>query len=132
MLFDNQMVTFEEIIKNDFFFFFLYFIPALVKSICCWIYDFLSRPSRMACLCLAYLLIYASQAGVSKDKQNIRQHNHTPLAFVRFYIFMDDFLCFIEQLYLSLQKISCISAKYSSKLDILHSICIIFAEEIKT
>ena len=29
----------------------------------------------------------------------------------------------------SLQKISCISAKYSSKLDILHSICIIFAED---
>ena len=28
---------------------------------------------------------------------------------------------------LSLQKKSCISAKYSSKLDILHSICIFFA-----
>ena len=131
MLFDNQMVTFEEIIKNDFFKWAQYFIQALVKSLFCWIYDCLSRPSRMACLCLAYLLILASQAGVYKDKQNFRQHNHTPLAFVRFYIFMDDFLCFIEQLYLSLQKISCISAKYSSKLDILHSICIIFAEDIK-
>ena len=131
MLFDNQMVTFEEIIKNDFFKWAQYFIQALVKSLFCWIYDFLSRPSRMACLCFAYLLILASQAGVYKDKQNFRQHNHTPLAFVRFYIFMDDFLCFIEQLYLSLQKISCISAKYSSKLDILHSICIIFAEDIK-
>ena len=31
--------------------------------------------------------------------------------------------------YISLQKISCISAKYSSKLDILPSICIIFAED---
>jgi len=29
----------------------------------------------------------------------------------------------------SLQKKSCISAKYSSKLDILHSICIFFAED---
>ena len=30
---------------------------------------------------------------------------------------------------LSLQKKSCISAKYLSKLNILHSICIFFAEE---
>ena len=31
----------------------------------------------------------------------------------------------------SLQKKSCISAKYSSKLDILHSICIFFASSTK-
>ena len=31
----------------------------------------------------------------------------------------------------SLQKKRCISAKYSSKLDILHSICIFFAPSIK-
>jgi len=39
-------------------------------------------------------------------------------------------LAFVSQIfYISLQKISFISAKYSSKLDILHSICIIFAED---
>ena len=119
------MVTFEEIIKNDFFKWALYFIQALVKSLFCWIYDFLSRPSRMACLCLAYLLILASQAGVYKDKQNFRQHNHTPLAFVRFYIFMDDFLCFIEQLYLSLHKIGCTSAIQVHLIAFgLHNLCI--------
>ena len=31
MLFDNQMVTFEEIIKNDFFKWAQYFIQALVS-----------------------------------------------------------------------------------------------------
>jgi len=39
-------------------------------------------------------------------------------------------LAFVSRIfYISLQKISCISAKYSSKLDILHSICIIFTED---
>ena len=39
-------------------------------------------------------------------------------------------LAFVSRIfYISLQKISCISAKYSSKLDILPSICIIFAED---
>jgi len=34
----------------------------------------------------------------------------------------------LRSLALSFQKISGISAKHSSKLDVLHSICIIFAE----
>ena len=39
-------------------------------------------------------------------------------------------LAFVSRIfYISLQKISCISAKYSSKLDILHSVCIIFIED---
>ena len=39
-------------------------------------------------------------------------------------------LAFVSRIfYISLQKISCISAKYSSKLDILPSICIIFTED---
>jgi len=39
-------------------------------------------------------------------------------------------LAFVSRIfYISLQKISCISAKYSSLLDILPSICIIFTED---
>ena len=36
-------------------------------------------------------------------------------------------ICIFPQNVVSLRKKSCISAKYSSKLDILHSICIFFA-----
>ena len=39
-----------------------------------------------------------------KDKQNFRLYNHIPYIFERFCMFMNNSLCVIEQLYLSLQK----------------------------
>ena len=40
-------------------------------------------------------------------------------------------ICIFLKNVVSLQKKTCISAKYSSKLDILHSICIFFASSTK-